>query len=101
MADQTGSKVIFYNNGGFVCNFSVQWDGGQTGRTESVAAGQHTDPIDLTQQSTLSSGTSCWARVYVDGGINHDSGRNFTYVTSDLTTVQYTVTGGTLNPSFD
>ncbi|MEO8378339.1 MAG: hypothetical protein ABI779_01625 [Acidobacteriota bacterium] len=96
-----GSRVKFFDNGAFSGNFSVQWDGGETLRTETINAGQATDTVDLTQYTGLAAGTSCWARVYIAGGINHDSGRNFIYQPANPATVSYTVTGGSLTPSFD
>ncbi len=98
MADADANSVIFHNKGGFDCQFSVQWDGGQTGRTDTMSSGQ-TTTIDLTRY-VIPSGQSCWARCYVMGGPNHDSGRNFNYV-STAGTVEYTITGGVDNPSFD
>jgi hypothetical protein len=95
-----GSRVVFYDNGAFSANFSVQWNGGETLRTETVNAGSHTNMIDLTQYTQLTAGTRCWARVYIDGGVNHDSGRNFTYE-PNASSIEYTVTGGSLTPSFD
>lgn len=99
--DQRGRYVKFFDSGAFSCNFSVQWNGGQTLRTETVNAGQSTDTLDLTQYLNLPTGTSCWARVYIDGGVNHDSGRNFTYDPNSQATISYTVSGGSLTPSFD
>jgi hypothetical protein len=99
MTDASASSVIFHNNGGFDCNFSVQWDGGQTGRTEVLMRGQ-TATMDLTRYDNIPEGQSCWARCYVFGGVNHDSGRNFNFHRI-AGSVEYTITGGTLNPSFD
>jgi len=94
-----GNNIIFYNNGAFSCSFSIQWNGGESGRTGTVLANQSTR-LDLTRYN-LGDATSCWARVYVYGGITHDSGRNFNFMRGDPNTVEYTITGGTLNPSFD
>ena len=96
-----GNRVKFFDNGAFSANFSVQWNGGETFRTETINAGQGTNTVDLTQYTQLTDGTECWARVYVAGGVNHDSGRNFIYTRNNNATVQYTVTGGSLTPSFD
>lgn len=92
-------NVIFNNSAGFDTAFSVQWDGGQTLRTDVLSLGQ-TTTMDMTTGPHPSDGTSCWVRAYVNGGPNHDSGRNFDY-SSDGSTVQYTISGTTLNPSFD
>lgn len=100
MADQVASKVIFYNNGGFECNFSVQWDGGETNRT-SETYNLQSATIDLNQVTNIPEGASCCARAYIAAGVNHNSGRNFTYSKSSTDTVEYTITGTTLNPSFD
>jgi hypothetical protein len=98
MADQTASQVIFHNNGGFTCSFSVQWEGGETGRTEVIALGGN---VTLNLNTlTVPPQISCWARVYISGGVNHDSGRNFNYDAKGGTAV-YTISGTTLNPSFD
>ncbi|HYH08512.1 MAG TPA: hypothetical protein VEK11_15760 [Thermoanaerobaculia bacterium] len=96
-----GSRVKFFDDGAFSGNFSVQWNGGETLRTETVNSGQSTNTVDLTQYTQLAAGTSCWARVYIAGGVNHDSARNFTYDPNNDATIQYTVTGGSLTPSFD
>ena len=93
--------IEFHNSGAFAANFNAQWDGGQTNRTEVANAGQTVGPIDLSQYSGLASGTSLCASVFVQGGVNHDSGRNFDYNPSSNDTVQYTVSGGSLTPSFD
>lgn len=102
-ADQVGRYVQFFDNGAFNANFSVQWNGGESYRTALISSLQRTDPIDLALYTAqaLPPGTSCWARVYVQGGVNHDSGRNFTYDPNSNTTITYTVTGGSLTPSFD
>ena len=42
MTDASASSVIFHNQGGFDCNFSVQWDGGETDRTNILSIGQTT-----------------------------------------------------------
>jgi hypothetical protein len=96
-----GSRVVFFDNGAFSANFSVQWNGGETFRTETINAGGQTHILDLTQYTQLTAGTSCWARVYVVGGVNHDSGRNFTYNPNNASTIEYTVSGGSLTPSFN
>ena len=99
-SDQTGRFVIFYDNAAFSGNFSVQWDGGETYRTDVLNPGDDTT-IDLKDYLQLPAGTSCWARVYIIGGVNHDSGRNFNYDPNSNATIQYTVTGGCLTPSFN
>jgi hypothetical protein len=99
MSDASAGTVIFHNQGGFDCSFSIQWDGGETGRTEILSIGQ-TTTLDLRRYANLSPGTSCWARGYVYGGPNHDSGRNFNYDPNGGS-VDYTISGGTLNPSFN
>ncbi len=99
--DESGRYVKFFDSGAFSCNFSVQWNGGQTLRTEKVNAGQSTDTLDLNQYVQLPAGTSCWARVYIDGGVNHDSERNFNYDPNSQATITYTVDGGSLTPSFN
>jgi len=99
MTDASASSVIFHNQGGFDCNFSVQWDGGETDRTNILSIGQ-TTTLDLKVYQHIPNGQSCWARCYVFGGPNHDSGRNFNY-SHDAGSVEYTISGGTLNPSFD
>jgi hypothetical protein len=103
--DDSGRYVVFFNNGAFDANFSVQFAGGigESYRTSVISAGQQTSAIDLATYTAaaLPPGTSCWARVYVQGGVNHDSGRNFIYDPTSGATVQYTVTGGSLTPSFD
>jgi hypothetical protein len=97
--DQNADNVVFNNSAGFDCSFSIQWSGGQTGRTGMTALGQ-TVTMQMSDGPKPPSGTSCWARAYVQGGPNHDSGRNFNYV-PNAGTVQYTISGGTLTPSFD
>jgi hypothetical protein len=92
------NRVHFFNNGGFVCNFSVQWDGGESLRTPELS-NQQSAEIDLTTLTNLKPNTVCWVRAYIVAGVNHDSGRNFTYDSN--TTVEYTLSGTTINPSFD
>jgi hypothetical protein len=99
MPNYAGNNVKFYNNGGFACSFSVQWDGGQTDRTGTVLANQSSG-IDMTNY-VIPENTSCWARAYINGGRNHDSGRNFNFVRANKDTVEYTITGGVATPSFD
>src|SRR5262249_13881527 len=71
MTDASASSVIFHNQGGFDCNFSVQWDGGETDRTNILSIGQ-TTTLDLKVYQHIPNGQSCWARCYVFGGPNHD-----------------------------
>lgn len=89
------TTVTFINNAGFDSSFSVQWGGGESGRTAVLALGQ-TASIDMNDTSAPP-GTSCWARAYVQGGPNHDSGSNFN---NGVPTVTYRITGTTLDPSF-
>ena len=99
MANSAGNNVKFYNDGAFTSAFSIQWNGGQTDRTEPVVADQTTS-LDLTQYN-IPEGMSCWARAYIYGGPNHDFGRNFNYARNNASTVEYTITGGVDTPSFD
>ena len=100
MTDVSANSVVFHNQGGFDCSFSVQWNGGQTGRTPTLSIDQ-TYTLDLTRYSNIPVGTSCWARCYVDGGPNHDSGRNFNFSGATTGSVEYTISGGVDNPSFN
>jgi len=98
--DQTAGQVIFFNSGGFCAVFDVEWNGGSVGDTPLICNGQQT-LIDLRKNTSLTLGTSCWARVHVSGGCSDDSARNFTFDPNSPNTVNYTVTGGTQNPHFD
>ncbi|RON06247.1 hypothetical protein [Pseudomonas brassicacearum] len=90
--------VEFHNRAGFASSFSVQWDGGETNRTNVITAGG-VEKINL-RTCGVPEGTSCWARAYVQGGPNHDSGDNFDYREGDSSIASYSITGTTLNPSF-
>ena len=90
-------QVQFYNEGYFVCSFSIQWNGGQSERTNEVEQGDNAT-IDTTNLG-IPDGTSCWARAYIVDGSNHDSSENFTFH-ADAPEVQYTITGTTSDPSF-
>ena len=90
-------QIMFVNQAAADVSFSVQWDGGQTGRTPVLTAG-NSATLDMT--SGPNDGTSCWARAYVQGGPNHDSGDNFTYTANSSAVVVYTLTGGVDNVSF-
>ena len=87
--------VTFVNTCGADSSFSVQWDGGQSGRTAVLPVDQHAS-IDMSNTSAPV-GQSCWARAYVQGGPNHDSGDNFNNGGSDVT---YTLSGTVDAPSF-
>lgn len=91
--------VHFNNNGSFACQFSVQWDGGESSRSSVVGWGSGGTDINLPGDGTPPDGASCFARVYVIDGVNHDSGDNFTYH-ADAATVTYSISGTTLSPSF-
>lgn len=88
-------NVTFVNSMAADASFSVQWDGGQSPRTGVLMAGQNAS-IDMAGISAPA-GTSCWARAYVQGGPNHDSGDNFSQGGNNVT---YILTGGVDNPSF-
>lgn len=92
--------VEFHNRAGFASSFRVEWDGGECppDRTEVITAGG-VAKVDLREYG-VPEGTSCWARAYVQGGPNHDSGDNFNYGEDDSSTASYSITGTTLNPSF-
>ena len=93
-------QIVFQNHSGADSSFAVEWNGGQTGRTPVISAGQSTT-LDMSSDSySTPDGTSCWARAYVQAGPNHDSGDNFTYRTNSTGVVVYTLTGGVDNPSF-
>lgn len=91
-------SVEFHNRAGFASSFSIQWDGGETPRTEVITAGGVAKQ-DL-RELGVPEGVSCWARAYVQGGPNHDSGDNFDYRNADSSIASYSITGTTLNPSF-
>jgi hypothetical protein len=100
MTDQVAWEVQFTNHGEFVCRFNIQWDGGETDRTEELSAGQSAF-VDLKPyHKQIIHGTSCWARAFIVLGPNHDSGRNFTFGPGDVP-VEYTISGTTFSPRFD
>ena len=88
--------VYFNNNGEFSCRFSVKWGGGETQQTGTVNAGGSAQ-IDLSSYPDIPSSASCWAKAYIDDGVDHESGDNFAYGTSNVT---YTISGGSQTPSF-
>ena len=100
LADQVAFTVQFTNNGAFVCSFNIQWDGGETDRTEELQAGQSAFMDLRPYHKQIVHGTSCWARAYIVLGPNHDSGRNFTFGPADEP-VEYTISGSVFDPSFD
>jgi hypothetical protein len=89
--------VLFVNQCGADSSFSVQYDGGQSGRTIVLMEGQSAS-LDISNLA-INVGTSCWARAYVQGGPNHDSGDNFAFQTGKAN-VTYTLTGSVDFPSF-
>jgi hypothetical protein len=89
--------VNFTNHGGFVASFSIQWNGGESGRTGPTDV-QETVSID-TSSLNIPDGESCWARAYINAGPNHDSGDNFTFHQNGGL-VTYTISGTTFDPSF-
>lgn len=89
--------VKFIQNGGFVSDFSIQWNGGESGRTGFLSEGQSAT-VD-TENLKIPDGESCWARAYIVAGPNHDSGDNFTFH-EGAGNVTYTLAGSTSNPSF-
>jgi len=87
------SIVNIHNNAGFVCSFSVQWNGGGSGRI----TGQDVE-IDL-DHIGVPDGADCWVRAYIGGGPTVDSGGQFTYHPNSGA-VSYTIEGSALDPSF-
>ena len=88
-------KVTFVNSAAADSSFSVQWNGGESNRTPVLMSGQNAY-IDMANTSAPE-GTSCWARAYVQGGPNHDSGSNFNVGSSNVT---YILTGTVDDVSF-
>lgn len=89
--------VTFQNEGAFVASFSVQWNGGESGRTPVVRFGE-TTAIDMANFPPPGGpGVSCWARAHIQGGPNHDSADNFN---PDGGNVEYVIKGTILSPSF-
>lgn len=102
---ETASTVYIKHEAGFDAYYSVQWNGGETARSNLMGLGMTIQGQPCGAQFDLNAngppaGTECWVRVYVQAGPNHDSGRNFIYQ-SGGGTVTYTCTGATVNPSFD
>ena len=93
-----GMEVRLHNLGGFNTAFSVRWSGGASEVSQRVSGNYGTIKIKLTPQM-LTPGTPCWVRAHIQGGPDHNSGRNFDYRPGSF--VEYTVRGTTLNPSFD
>lgn len=89
--------INFENHAEVVTSFSIQWNGGETGRTGEVSAGMSSS-ID-TSSFNIPDGASCWARAFIEAGPNHDSGDNFTFH-AEADEVTYKLWGGTYNPSF-
>ena len=87
--------VTFINSCAADSSFAVEWEGGESGRTSVLMAGQSTS-VD-TSKTTAPAGISCWARAYLQGGGNHDSGDNFNNGDPNVT---YDLTGTLFNPSF-
>ena len=94
--------VHFNNNGAFECQFSVQWDGGETSRSSMVGMGNPNGGTDISMPGNGNppDGTSCFARAYIVDGPNHDSRDAFIYH-ADAATVTYSVSGTTYTSSFD
>ena len=69
------TTVTFINTCGANSSFAVEWDGGESQRTAVLQIDQQAS-ID-TSNTNAPAGVSCWARAYVQGGPNHDSGDNF------------------------
>jgi hypothetical protein len=90
--------IVEFSNQCFdtLSSFAVEWDGGETARTEII--GNTTATIDLSTYN-IPDGKSCWARAYVQLGPNHDSGSNFTYHPNG-NSVTYTLTGTVDSTSF-
>lgn len=88
-------NVLFVNTALANSSFSVQWDGGESGRTAVLMAGQ-TASIDM-KDVNVPAGASCWARAYVQAGRNHDSESNFTVGECNVT---YVLSGTVDDTSF-
>ena len=101
MGDQVASYAVLTNMGGFVTQFSIVWDGGETDRSDKLALGESVT-IDLKPyHKQVHRGMSCCARAYIVDGPNHNSGRNFTFDVTQEEPVEYTITGTIFDPSFD
>ena len=87
--------VSFVNNCAAVSSFAVKWNGGESSRTTVLMSGQNAS-IEMSDTSAPA-GISCWARAYIQGGPNHDSGDNFTNGGPNLT---YILSGSVDSPSF-
>lgn len=88
--------VTVHNSGAFVAWFSIQWNGGESGESNSMAVFQSATldvPAEAIEQS-------CWLRAYFHGARgNHDSGDNFTgYSTGQ---VKYELSGSLFEVSWE
>ncbi len=85
------------NGAAFACDFSIQWNGGESDRSNRLLAGM-TNTLDI-PPAAIAAGASCWLRAYVVGGGTHDSGDNFVAGTNHF--VQYEIKGTTGTPSWN
>ncbi len=106
MSDPRCSKVSCTNDGGFAGALSANWThAGQEMQSDTteVYYNPNTKTIDLMpsySKGQISNGDSVWLRWHMQGGPNHDSGDNVTFDPNSDANVNYSITGGVLNPSF-
>ncbi len=89
--------VQFNNQAAVESSFSVQWNGGESGRTKTLGEGQ-SDTIDLSTSAGIPTDPQgCWVRAYPAMMGNHDSGENFTYDPNDSGGVTYDLFGDAIH----
>jgi len=88
------AAVTVHSTGAFVAYFSIQWNGGESPRSNVVLPWTSVS-LDI---PVAARGQSCWLRAYFPGARgNHDSGDNFT---AGFFNVKYELSGSTFNPSW-
>jgi hypothetical protein len=100
----TSSGIDVWNGGGFTCGFRVKTSGGrETPLSSSKFIGfdakwSYDDLIGY----GFKEGDNCWVSCDIDAGeTNHESAGNFLLVKDAGVTLDYFVTGGVWNPSWD
>ncbi|KAK5214636.1 hypothetical protein LTR47_012118, partial [Exophiala xenobiotica] len=93
--------ITLWDYGGFSTTFRVKSNGKQTDSSRVVnAASSASWSYDELYNYGFRDGDDCWVSADIEGGVtNHESGQNFTF--SNPLNVQYHISGGLWNPSWN
>ncbi|KIV77827.1 hypothetical protein PV11_09607 [Exophiala sideris] len=95
--------IRLYNEGGFSCRFRVKTGGRDSSQSVTKAFGDNAVwGYDELIGEGFKEGDNCWVSCDIDAGeTNHESGGNFLLVSGAGVRLDYEVTGGVWNPSWN